>query len=163
MEGTLLDNGYFHCGDRSGRQDIHVEFYVPAISVTDLWWFVVCRLTIEDEALVSAIHDFVAFVNINWEAADIWHENTWSSRDVCAHIPRTAGRPERDCCDLVDMLDPCVLVTLARFDRSRTDITHMRHTIDHLISVLFYRLDHVGENRRATGSSNHEKVREALC
>jgi len=74
---------------------------------------------------VAVGRDFVAFLFVGADAADIWHEDPRFPRDVGADIPRVGERIERAVRHLVVVLDPAVLGGLLRFDAGKLAAAHV--------------------------------------
>ena len=59
------------------------------------------------------------------------------------------------------MVYPIVFVVNLGFDGVCTYIPHVTNAVSNPVDVLFDRLDHTRENRRAAGASDHEQIWEA--
>ena len=58
--------------------------------------------------------------------------------------------------DFVDVVYPIVFAVNLGFNGVCPDIPHVANTVSNLVDVLFDRLDHTREYRRAAGASDHE-------
>src|SRR5262245_28415355 len=117
--------------------------------------------TFQHEAVIGIVHYFIALLHIDWKAADVGHEHAGSSGNVGSDIPGAASRTQRNRRDLVDVGHPGVLVGLKGLDAAGADIAHVAEAIGQPVDMLFDRLDHARQHRRAAGTGDHEEIWES--
>src|ERR1700742_1967620 len=78
----LLHNGYAPGCDRSGRDDVDIEWNTPPFGQPHLGRFVGDVGAVNDKTFEAVTHDFVALLHIDRKAADIGHEHARAAGNV---------------------------------------------------------------------------------
>src|ERR1700752_3632812 len=127
--GRGSNDGYSLRRHSGRRNHLDVKRNLPTFGKAHARRRVSRARTLQHEAVIGIVHYFIAFLHIDWKAADVGHEHAGSSGNVGSDIPGAASRTQRNRRDVVDVGHPGVLVGFQALDVRGADIAHVAEAI----------------------------------